>query len=135
MMFKKKNTNELIPQLLEKFHDYNKTVYDRIKINGIVNFFHANANKKFNSYIDLSNKRYKSVKSGSRVDNIINQQQKNYNNIKSNIVNNYLYTNIEEVEPEIDKLETNNNLNKNKKINKIRNQIKNSLLNFTFKEI
>ena len=134
-MFKKKDTNELIPQLLESFNDFNKTVYNRIKIDGIINFFHSNADKKFNNYVNLSNKRYKSVKSGSRVSNILQQQQRNYNNIQNNIVNNYLYTNTEEVEPEIEKLDKNNNVYKTKDINEIRQKIKDSLLNFTFKEI
>ncbi len=135
MLKKKENTNELIPQLIDSFNNFNKTVYNRIKFDGIVNFFHSNADKKFNNYVNLSNKRFKSVKSGSRISNILQQQQKNYNNVEKNIINNYLYTNIEEVEPEIEKLEKNNNFYKTKDINEIRQKIKDSLLNFTFKEI
>ena len=135
MLKKKENTNELIPHLIDSFNNFNKTVYNRIKFDGIINFFHSNADKKFNNYVKLSEKRYKSVKSGSRISNIIQQQKKNYKNVENKIINNYLFTNFDEVENEIEKLEKNNNFYKTKDINEIRQKIKDSLLNFTFKEI
>ena len=63
--------NELIPQLLTGSKEFTRSLNNRLKVNSIFNEYDVNVNQKFNQYVNMSNVRYKSVKSGNRLENIL----------------------------------------------------------------
>ena len=76
---KEPTTNILVPKLLDTTTKYARNIKNRVKIDGIFNEFDDNANKNFKKFIKLSDQRYKSVKSGTTLNHILqNYQEKFY---------------------------------------------------------
>ena len=72
---KEPTTNILVPKLLDKTSLYANNLTTRIKIDGIFNEFDESANVNFKKFIKLSQQRYKSVKSGTHLNNILNNHK------------------------------------------------------------
>ena len=100
---KEPTTNILVPRLLDKTNIYTNNIKNRIKIDNIFNEFDDNANINFKKFIKLSEKRYKSVKSGTSLNNILENQKPEYNELSSQILTNKFYNN-DEIEMESKKL-------------------------------
>ena len=83
MSLKEPTPNELIPVLIKKFSEYSNKIKDRIKIDEIFSEFNLNAHNEFNKFIKMSQNRYKSVKSGNTLENVI---FKSYEELHSKIV-------------------------------------------------
>ena len=100
---KEPTTNILVPRLLDKTNIYANNLKNRIKIDGIFSEFDDNANVNFKKFIKLSEKRYKSVKSGTHLNNIIENQEQEIKELSNNILANKFYNN-NEIEKESKKL-------------------------------
>ena len=86
-----KITNSLIPSLISLFNDYNKNLKTRFKADSIFMSLDEKTNKTFNKFINMSNERFKLVKYGEKLNNVILNQKQSYSNIKRNIQNDLLY--------------------------------------------
>ena len=120
------NVNDLINSLVNSFKEFDNSFKNKIKVNSIFSNLDENTNKNFIKLVNLSSLRYKSVKSGGRLNNIITVQKPKYENLIEELKNDKLYsTNI--IEKEKAKLFKNSFRFKNKEINDIRNKLKTSL--------
>ena len=114
------NINDLVPSLLGKTEECSKNLSDRVKINGIFSEFDAYIHQNFQKFIQMSQQRYKSIKSGNRLEKKLLSQRPEYADISEQILNNYFYNN-NEIEKESKKLLKKitlltNIINKNKSI-------------------
>ena len=100
---KEPTTNILVPKLLDKTSHYANNLKNRIKIDNIFNEFDNSATVNFKKFIKLSEQRYKSVKSGSHLNNIIKSQNGIIKELSENILTNKFYNN-DEIEKESKKL-------------------------------
>ena len=120
------NVNVLIDSLVKSFKEFDKSLKNKIRVNAIFSSLEDNTNKNFSKLINLSGLRYKSVKSGVKLNNILNLQKRNYENLIEELKNDKLYSpNI--LDNEKSKLLKNSFEFRNKEINKIRNKLKTSL--------
>ena len=133
-MFASPKTNKLIPDLITNFKDYDKNFSNRIKVDNLLMSFNDDANRNFNKFVDLSNKRYKSIKSGNTLSNILGKQMPTYNKLNKEINNNEIYSTTE-LEEDKKKLGKSVNKFKSKELNVIREQLKDSLRDFSKAEL
>ena len=133
-MFASPKTNKLIPDLITNFKDYDKNLSNRIKVDNLFMSFNDDANRNFNKFVDLSNKRYKSIKSGNTLSNILGKQMPTYNKLNKEINNNEIYSTTE-LEEDKKKLGKSVNKFKSKQLNAIRDQLKDSLRDFSKAEL
>ena len=125
-MDKNNKVNNLIQSLIESFKGYDHNIKNRLKIDSIFLGFEENANKNFNKLINLSDSRYKYVKFGVKLDNILSRQKSKYKNLNDGIKNDKIYsTNI--LDSEKSKLLKNVVTVKNKEIVDIRDKLINTL--------
>lgn len=130
-----KNTNELIPELIIKINKYSSKLKDRVKIDSIFRELDSYAHTNFQNFIKMSEKRYKYVKSGNNIKNILSNQKKECNEISNKILSNNLYLD-NNIEKESKKLYKKINKKKdNKELYEIRRNIIERTKNFTTKEI
>ena len=121
-----KVSNKIIKSLLNSFKDYNKNLNARIKTDSMYLYLNDNANKAFFNLVNLSNNRYKAIKSGINIKTILTKQKKNYSLLNDKFHHDvffgspYLMT-------EKKKLEKSVNAFKNKEINSLREKLINSL--------
>ena len=130
---KNEDINDLVPLLIDRLTGYEDNLRDRVKINGIFNEFEFNTRRKFKEFIELSDKRYKRVKSGNYLDRIITNQKPLYEELSNQILSNRFYTN-DEIEKEAKKLLKKMN-NKDKEIYELRKEILKKSKNFTNNEV
>ncbi len=133
-MFASPKTNLLIPELITNFKDYDKNFSNRIKVDNLLMSFNDDANRNFTKFVDLSNKRYKSIKSGNTLNNILGKQMPTYNKLNKEINNNEIYSTTE-LEEDKKKLGKSVNKFKSKELNVIREQLKDSLRDFSKAEL
>jgi hypothetical protein len=133
-MFASPKTNKLIPDLITNFKDYDKNLSNRIKVDNLFMSFNDDANRNFNKFVDLSNKRYKSIKSGNTLSNILGKQMPTYNKLNKEINDNEIYSTTE-LEEDKKKLGKSVNKFKSKELNVIREQLKDSLRDFSKAEL
>jgi hypothetical protein len=133
-MFASPKTNLLIPELITNFKDYDKNFSNRIKVDNLLMSFNDDANRNFTKFVDLSNKRYKSIKSGNTLNNILGKQMPTYNKLNKEINNNEIYSTTE-LEEDKKKLGKSVNKFKTKELNAIREQLKDSLRDFSKAEL
>ena len=100
---KEPTTNILVPRLLDKTSVYANYLKNRIRIVRIFSGFDDSANVNFKKFIKLSDNRYKSVKSGTRLNNIIENQKQEIKQLSDNILTNKFYNN-NDIEKESKKL-------------------------------
>ena len=133
-MFASPKANLLIPELITNFKDYDKNFTNRIKVDNLLMSFNDDANRNFTKFVDLSNKRYKSIKSGNTLNNILGKQMPTYNKLNKEINNNEIYSTTE-LEEDKKKLGKSVNKFKTKELNAIREQLKDSLRDFSKAEL
>ena len=133
-MFASPKTNLLIPELITNFKDYDKNFSNRIKVDNLLMSFNDDANRNFNKFVELSNKRYKSIKSGNTLNNILGKQMPTYNKLNKEINNNEIYSTTD-LEEDKKKLGKSVNKFKTKELNAIREQLKDSLRDFSKAEL
>ena len=133
--FRKENLNNLVPELLDKTRECAKNLQDRVKINGIFSEFDAYTHENFQKFIDMSQQRYKSIKSGNHLEQKLQNQKSEYNDISSQILSNRFYNNneIELVSKKL--LKKMNQKESNKKITELRKYIIQKTKDFTKKEV
>lgn len=121
-----KVSNKIIKSLLNSFKDYNKNLNARIKTDSMYLYLNDNANKAFFNLVNLSNNRYKAIKSGINIKTILTKQKKNYS-----LLNNKFHHDVFFGSPylmtEKKKLEKSVNAFKNKEINSLREKLISSL--------
>ena len=131
---KEPTTNILVPKLLDKTTKYASNIKNRVKIDGMFNEFDDNANMNFKKFIKLSEQRYKSVKSGTSINNILENQKPEYNELSGKILSNKFYNN-DEIEIESKKLLKKMGLKENKYLILLRKDIISKTKDFTKSEI
>lgn len=123
MLHIQKSTNDLIPILISKFDNQAKNMKNRIKINSIFAEFDKKTRNQLNEFIQMSQNRYKGVKSGNELQNIITNQKIIYHRLSDKILNDYFYG-TQEIDIENKKLFKKSDMKKNNEINEIRKKIK-----------
>ena len=98
-----KSSYEFIPDLIDNEKIYSNKLKDRVKVNGIFNEIDLSANCNLKKFIQMSNSRYKNIKSGVSINNFLERQKGEYEDISNKILENNLY-NTNEVENEAEKL-------------------------------
>lgn len=121
-----KITNKIIKSMLKSFKDYNNNLNARIRADSIFLFLDGNANKAFSKLINLSNSRYKAIKSGINIKSMISKQKKNYSLLNDKFQNDILF-NSPTLITEKKKLDKSVNVLKNKEIVDLREKLINSL--------
>ncbi len=104
------------------FNQYDRNLKNRIKANSIILSFDEDANKTFNQFINLSNNRFKAVKYGGKLNNILSKQKPKYINMNTDILNDIIY-NTEYLTKEKNKFYKSVNHFCVKKINKLREKL------------
>ena len=127
-------TNDLIPILIDKFTEYSNKLRDRVKINSIFAEFDENARSKLNKFIKMSQARYKGVKSGNSLENILYNQKPQYNNLSGQILSDKFFQ-TNEIEIENKKLFKKPNKKENIEINELRTKIKQGAKDFSKNEL
>ena len=94
---------EFVPDLIDNEKTYSKKLKDRVKVNGIFNEINLSANYNLKKFIQMSNTRYKNIKSGISINNFLERQKGEYEELSNKILENNLY-NSNEVENEAEKL-------------------------------
>ena len=134
-MNENQSANELIPELIKDSKEFTKSLNARIKVNGIFNEFNANTNQNFHKFVNMSNTRYKSVKSGNRLENVLRSQKQLYFNIADQMNEDKALNNLQEIEQEKKKLNTNLDAKKTKELNKLRDKLRISIKDLSKTEI
>ena len=117
-----KTTNVLIPSLISLFNDYNNNLRTRLKADTLFLSFDERSKKTFNKFINLSNDRFKLMKYGGQLSNILENQKSNYSKLNNDIQNDLLFnTNYSNVERK--KLIKSVNEFKSKEIIKVRDKL------------
>ena len=133
--FRKENINDLVEELLGKTSVCGQNLHDRVKINGIFSEFDSYTHENFQKFIDMSQQRYKSIKSGNHLERKLLSQKNEYNDISSQILLNRFYNN-NEIESESKKLlKKMNRRQNNKEISELRKYIIQKTKDFTKKEV
>ena len=133
-MEKYKSANELIPELIVKINKYSSKLKDRVKIDSIFREFDSHAHVNFQHFIKMSEKRYKGVKSGNCIKNILSNQKRERDELSNNILSNNLYLD-RNIEKETKKLYKKAKNKENKELYQIRRNIIEKTKNFTVKEL
>ena len=131
---KNKNANELIPELIVKINNYSSKLKDRVKIDSIFREFDSYAHSNFQNFIKMSEQRYKSVKSGNCLENVLSKQKQERKDLSDKILSNNLYVD-NNIEREGKKLFKKMNKKENKELYQIRHKIIDKTKNFTAKEL
>ena len=118
--------NKIIPNLIILFNQYDNNLQNRIKADSIILDLDDDTNKTFNKLVKLSNMRFKAMKSGGNLNNIILKQQPSYTNIKNGIKKDIIFS-TEYITTEKEKLYKSVNHFCVKKINKLRDKLIDSL--------
>lgn len=87
-----KSANDLIPELILKINKYSSKLKDRVKLNSIFREFDTYANINLQNFIKLSDKRYRSIKSGNNLHNVLSNQKKECTELSNKILTNKLYS-------------------------------------------
>ena len=117
-----KVANSLIPSLLSLFNDYNDNLKNRLKADHYFLSFDEKSKKTLNKFINLSNDRFKLMKFGGKLNNVILKQRQNYSIINRDIQNDILFsTNYSTIER--NKLKRSINSFKSKEILNIRDKL------------
>ena len=122
MTLKEPTANDLIPELLNKLSNYTDKFKDRIKVDSIFNEFDESAREELNKFIQMSQTRYKNVKSGNSLQNLYNNQKSKYEKLTNNILKDIFY-NTNEIEVENKKLFKKPDKKNNKELTDLRQQI------------
>ena len=117
-----KTANDLIPELILKINKYSSKLKERVKLYSIFREFDAYAHVNLQNFIQLSDKRYRSIKSGNTLHNVLNNQKKTYNELSNKILTNDLY-NDKNIEMEEENLCKKTNHKDNKELYQIRRDI------------
>ena len=133
-MEKNKSANELIPELIIKINKYSSKLKDRVKIDSIFREFDSHAHINFQHFIKMSEKRYKGVKSGNCIKNILSNQKRERDELSNKILTNNLYLD-NNIEKESKKLYKKAKNKENKELYQIRRKIIEKTKNFTAKEL
>ena len=127
---KEKSSNELIPIFINKINKYSEKFKDRVKIDGILKEIDLYAHEGFQKFIKLSDKRYKYIKSGTFINNLLEKKKNEYNELSNNILLNNLYIS-NDVENESKKLYKKINVKESKELYNLRKAIINKNKNLT----
>jgi len=133
-MDKNKTANELIPELILKINKYSSKLKDRVKIDSIFREFDSHAQNNFKHFIKMSEKRYKGVKSGNCIRNILSKQKQECDELSNKILSNNLYLD-NNIEKENKKLYKKTKNKENKELYQIRRNIIEKTKDFTAKEL
>ena len=127
---KEKSSNELIPIFINKINKYSEKFSNKIKIGTILKEIDLYANDGLKKFIKLSDKRYKNIKSGNYINDLLEKKKNEYNEISNNILLNNMYTS-NDVENESKKLYKKINIKENEELYKLRRDIINNNKNLT----
>ena len=131
---KEKTANDLIPELISKINNYSSKLKDRVKIYSIFREFDTYAHMNLQNFIKMSDKRYRSIKSGNNLRNILLKQKKECNELSTKILSNNLY-NDKNIEKEEKKLYRKINNKDSKELYQIRHEIIEKTKDLTEKEL
>ena len=87
-----KSANDLIPELILKINKYSSKLKDRVKLYSIFREFDTYAHINLQNFIKLSDKRYRSIKSGNNLHNVLSNQKKECTELSNKILTNKLYS-------------------------------------------
>ena len=131
---KKLNGYELIPDIINKVNNYSDKLKDRVKIDNIFNEIDLYASDGFKQFIKLSDNRYKCIKSGISLNDLLERQKNEYKEVSDNILENNFYMN-NEIEKESKKLYKKIAVKESKDLVKLRKDIINKNKSLSLNEL
>jgi hypothetical protein len=129
----REKVNETIEHMINHFNKYMTKMSDRLKINSLFNEFEDKARNDLISLVKLSNTRYKGVKSGNSLDNVVQKQLPNYRQIINSAITDDFYL-TEEIFQEKKKFKKMNNRAENSEIAILRQTIKENVKSLNMEE-
>ena len=131
---KKENGYELIPAIINKVNKYSEKLKDRVKIDNIFNEIDLYATDGFKKFIRMSDNRYKCIKSGISLNDLLERQKNEYKELSDNILENIFYMN-NEIEKESKKLYKKIAVKESKDLVKLRKDIINKNKSLSLNEL
>ena len=131
---KEKTANDLIPELILKINNYSSKLKDRVKIYSIFRELDTYARMNLRNFIKLSDKRYRCIKSGNNLQNVLRNQKNESNKLTKKIFENNLYSD-KIIENEEKKLLKKTNNKESKELFKIRHEILEKTKDLSEKEV
>lgn len=92
---KNRKINVLVPKLLEQSNKYKKTIQNRLKIDTIYTELEAKASREFNFFVKESINRYKGLKIGNNLDNLLSTSKRRCQKEARKILTDNFYINKE----------------------------------------
>ena len=117
-----KKFNKKVKSLLNSYIKFNKNLKSRFRADNLLLYFDGKANKDFNKFINLSNRRYKALKFGQDLEKILSIQKDNYSALNNQFKKEIIY-NSPLIKSEKKKLEKSVNTSQNKEISNLRGEI------------
>ena len=125
---------EFIPDLIDNENSYSKKLKERVKVNSVFNEIDISANNNLKKFIQMSQARYKNIKSGIPINNFLLRQKKEYEEFSNKILSNNLY-NTDDVQNEAQKLYKKVGIKEQKELYKLRKSILTNSKNLSTKEV
>jgi hypothetical protein len=129
----REKVNETIELMINHFNKYMNNMSDRLKINSLFNEFEDKARNDLISLVKLSNARYKGVKSGNSLDNVVEKQLSNYRQIINSGITDEFYL-TDEIFQEKRKFKKMNSRAENSEIALLRHTIKENVKSLNLEE-
>ncbi len=129
----REKVNETIEYMIKYFNKYMSNMNDRLKINSLFNEFEDTARNDLISLVKLSNTRYKGVKSGNSLDNVVQKQMPAYRQIINSAITDEFYL-TDDVFQEKKKFGKMNNKAENTEIGLLRHLIKENVKSLSSEE-
>ena len=129
----REKVNETIEYMIKYFNKYMSNMNDRLKINSLFNEFEDKARNDLISLVKLSNTRYKGVKSGNSLDNVVQKQMPAYRQIINSAITDEFYL-TDDVFQEKKKFGKMNNKAENTEIGLLRHLIKENVKSLSSEE-
>ena len=125
---------DFVRELINNEKIYSKKLKDRVKVNEIFNEIDISVNNNLKKFIQMSESRYKNIKSGISINDFLIKQKGAYEELSNKILANNLYK-TNDIENEVQKLHKKVGTKERKEIYKIRKYIINNSKDFTQSEI
>ena len=125
---------DFVRELINNEKIYSKKLKDRVKVNEIFNEIDISVNNNLKKFIQMSESRYKNIKSGIAINDFLIKQKGAYEELSNKILANNLYK-TNDIENEVQKLHKKVGTKERKELYKIRKYIINNSKDFTQSEI
>ena len=125
-MMNNKSFNKTIKSFLNSYTQFDKNMKTRLRADDLFLCFDDKANKDFSNFVNLSNTRYKALKYGRDLNDVLTKQKNTYSFLNNQIKKEIIY-NSPSIQSEEKKLKKSVNTSQNKEISNLRQNVFSSL--------